>query len=134
MRYLSFISLAFIVLMALACTAETKTLTDEGYKFWADGNYEQSISAYSEAIELDPENAAAYKGRGVTYYFWCSLGNSPSDSCDKALDDFYKVVELKGDRYKPPYEQADLVQIAEGFLVRTYEEIACNLDNKYCGR
>jgi tetratricopeptide (TPR) repeat protein len=135
LQYLVFAILAFVlVLTGIGCTSETETLSDEGYQFDPRSDYEKAINAYSEAIELDPENAEGYRLRGVSYYFLSNLtrmDNPPSDSYDKALDDFYKVVELKGDPHKPLYEQPEVVQIAEGFLVLTYEEIACDLDNKY---
>ena len=38
-----------------------------GNKYYESGHYEKAIAEYSQAIKLDPTNADAYRGRGITY-------------------------------------------------------------------
>ena len=53
------------------------------------GQIEIAIKAYSHAITLNPDNAAAYHNRGVAY--------GKTGDCDPAIEDFNKAIELKSD-------------------------------------
>lgn len=59
---------------------------EDGNANYASGNYQDTIEAYSKAIELDPECVPAYLGRGITHL---SL-----NEFKKALADCGKAIEL----------------------------------------
>ncbi|MGD1152000.1 MAG: tetratricopeptide repeat protein [Syntrophales bacterium] len=59
---------------------------EKGSSLTKSGNYKDAIDAYSQAIELNPENAKAYRNRGVNY---AMLANH-----NKAIKDLNKFVEL----------------------------------------
>lgn len=50
------------------------------------GRYDEAISEYTGAIELDPHLISAYLARGNAYYF--------KDECLSAASDYSKVIEL----------------------------------------
>jgi tetratricopeptide (TPR) repeat protein len=53
------------------------------------GEYDQSIAAYSEVISLDPNHAEAYKGRGYAYY--------SKEDYARARTDWEKVLQINPD-------------------------------------
>ncbi len=53
---------------------------------YTDSTPEQAIADYTEAIELDPDNAMAYNNRGLVYY---NLGD-----LEQAIRDYTKAIEL----------------------------------------
>lgn len=63
---------------------------DLGVRFLDDGNYAESIIAFSAAIEIDPKNPEAYVGRGNAYVF---SGETEEDLAS-AQEDFEKAIEL----------------------------------------
>ena len=38
-----------------------------GNKYYQSDHYEKAIAEYSQAIKLDPNDASAYRRRGITY-------------------------------------------------------------------
>ena len=61
------------------------------------GDLEQAIADFSRAIELEPENATAYRGRGVAY--------NESGDPDQALADFERAIELQPDEATTYYSR-----------------------------
>jgi len=59
---------------------------EKGVKFYP-GNLKEAINAYNKAIQLNPQYAEAYIGRGASYD---DLGNF-----QQAINDFSKAIELK---------------------------------------
>ena len=59
------------------------TFLDRGIMFANQGNYEMAIADFTQAIKLDPNNAAAYCNRGVVY-----------DDYDRAIADFNHAIKL----------------------------------------
>jgi len=57
-----------------------------GNSYVLTSQFDQSISDYSKAIQLNPNNAAAYNNRGAA---WGNKGDQ-----DKALADFNKAIQL----------------------------------------
>ena len=53
---------------------------------WLDGEYDDAIADYNEAIRLDPSNADAHRGRGNAYY---SKGEY-----DRAISDYNEAIRL----------------------------------------
>jgi tetratricopeptide (TPR) repeat protein len=71
-----------------------KEITEKGYefylleaeKFYDMGNYDKVIENLTKAIELNPNEAAAYNNRGNTY--------SDKKEYDKAIADYNEAIEL----------------------------------------
>ncbi|MBI4823391.1 MAG: tetratricopeptide repeat protein [Nitrospirae bacterium] len=59
---------------------------DKGYALAESGNYKEAISAYSKAIELNPELTDAYNNRGIAYK---NLGDY-----QRAINEYNKAIEL----------------------------------------
>lgn len=74
-----------------------KRLMSKGIRYYHKFNekgYEKAIEMFSKAIELDPNNANAYKSRGCCYF---------DTEPDKAIKDLTKAIELKPN-YTKAYE------------------------------
>jgi tetratricopeptide (TPR) repeat protein len=61
-------------------------LVQKGDEFTQQGHYDEAISEYTAAIELDPDLANAYLARGQAYYF--------KDKSLMAVADYSKAIEL----------------------------------------
>ena len=48
-------------------TAESRVATDRGEALTRQGEFDQAIAQYNEALRLDPTNMMAYNGRGWTW-------------------------------------------------------------------
>ena len=59
---------------------------EEGWKFYAAGNYQQAVQSFTDAINIFPRNAYGYFGRGTAY--------SELKEMQNALDDFNKSIEI----------------------------------------
>jgi tetratricopeptide (TPR) repeat protein len=58
----------------------------KGYQQQQQGNYDQAIAAYTEALSMNPGYAAAYNNRGIAYR---NKGHN-----DRAIADFTKLLEI----------------------------------------
>ena len=82
----------FILTIFIGCAATQETKEDaeayynQGNAYEKKGQYNEAISDYTKAIEINPMYADAYYTRGVVYYY--------KKDYEKALDDFYKAQEL----------------------------------------
>ncbi len=107
---------------------------DEGMAEFVDHNYGKSIERLSEAIELDPDFALAFKSRGAAYlrseqveaaiadfntvirmdpanaraYHLRGLAYEKTGDDEKAMNDFNKAIELKADYGAVYYSRANL--------------------------
>ena len=61
-----------------------------GVKYLSEGNFEEAAVAFTAAIEIDPNRADAYLGRGDTYM---AMG-ATQENMALALADFEKALEL----------------------------------------
>jgi tetratricopeptide (TPR) repeat protein len=69
--------------------SETKLASEaveRGNEFLNDGQVDKAITAYSDAIRLDPKSTDAYYGRGNAY--------KRKNDLDKAIADFAEVIRL----------------------------------------
>ena len=62
---------------------------DKGYAYYREGEYEQAIVNYNEALQFDPENAKIYIDRGNAYLKKCDI--------DLDLADSSEVIRAKND-------------------------------------
>jgi tetratricopeptide (TPR) repeat protein len=84
--------LVFLICHVPAMAKTGKELFDNGVRLFKQGQYQKAIDEFSALIKLDPENADAYKNRGVSYM--------KLKKFDMAIKDFQKAEkifpELKG--------------------------------------
>ena len=59
---------------------EAEAAFERGRKSFENGDYDQAIKDYTEAVRLDPNYVAAYSGRGICY--------QKKEKFDKAIKDF----------------------------------------------
>ncbi len=92
----------FIIVMLLPLHVLTITLGDteinnknivdsiewfeKGKSLSRSGHYEDAIVVLNKAIELNPRNAEALNGRGITHYY--------RQQYDKAIDDYTKAIKM----------------------------------------
>ncbi|MEZ4672414.1 MAG: DUF4062 domain-containing protein [Anaerolineae bacterium] len=77
-----------VLLTADAPTAvrSASAFISQGTLFYQQGQLADAITAFTSAIELDPQNAVPYNGRGLTY--------ADLDRLDEALSDYNRAIEL----------------------------------------
>ncbi len=79
---------AFLLFLAVGAQAQTSdTYYQAGLKLYSGQDYAKALLYFSAAIKLDPQNAAAYQGRGNCYY-------AKADYSD-ALQDYRQVQQLR---------------------------------------
>ena len=66
----------------------------KGMAFHKKKDYSEAIAAYTEAIRLEPDNAKAYAYRGGAYIDGLECDRLTEESGAKALDDFYRSIDL----------------------------------------
>jgi lipoprotein NlpI/uncharacterized RDD family membrane protein YckC len=69
-----------------------------GIAYYKKGQYQQAISNYNKAIEINPRYAEAYTNRGVAY--------GEKDQYGKAISDFSKAIEINPRDAKAYYLRA----------------------------
>jgi tetratricopeptide (TPR) repeat protein len=67
---------------------------EAGTAAYQQGQLDDAVTAFSSAIDLDPQNSAAYNGRGLAY--------ADLDRLDEALTDYNRAIELDP-AYPHPY-------------------------------
>jgi tetratricopeptide (TPR) repeat protein len=66
---------------------------NQGEDFFAEGNYDDAIIAFSEAIGLDPEQALAYIGRGDSYVHKITISRTElEENLAKARADYEEAL------------------------------------------
>jgi tetratricopeptide (TPR) repeat protein len=58
----------------------------QGKKFFTAAQYDQAITAFSEALKLNPQSIQAYNNRGIAY---CN-----KNDFDQAISDFSRIIEI----------------------------------------
>ncbi len=71
---------------AAAKMDESEMHSREGLSAFAEGDYEQAIGHFSEAIKLDPDNARALNNRGMSYV--------KAGKYDLAMADYTRALQL----------------------------------------
>ena len=70
-------------------------LYEQGMEFFEDENYEEAITAFTESIDLDDQQAIVYIRRGDSYVRMEALSDADMDAhLTNALNDYEKAIEL----------------------------------------
>ncbi|MBE0570634.1 MAG: tetratricopeptide repeat protein [Ignavibacteriaceae bacterium] len=77
----------------------------KGVSYDEEGKYEQAISEYIKAIEINPDYADAYNNRGVSYY---NLGKN-----ENAISDYTRAINLNP-KYADAYNNRGIVYYDQG--------------------
>ena len=74
--------------MSLISTPTTQVATyyNDGVSYLDLGKYDEAITAFTKAIEIDPKTSAIYYNRGTAYFVL--------EAYQKAIDDYSKAIEL----------------------------------------
>ncbi len=88
------VCLMFMLLMLLLCGCgkqdRWQKQYDLGMQYLTEGNYEEAVVAFTAAIEIEPNQALAYVGRGDAY-----IGSGETDgNLAAALEDYQQALEL----------------------------------------
>ena len=72
---------------------EAHTYYNEGIALYESGDFEQAITRFDKAIEIDPNMAEIYVGRGIAN-FHRTFSNTTMTHFDEAKPDFDRAIEL----------------------------------------
>jgi tetratricopeptide (TPR) repeat protein len=87
MKKILFLINIFLVLNSYAQTKKSQQLNEKSGELFLAGEYNKSIELINEAIELSPNWAQLYNGRGAVYYML--------DKFNLALSDLNKAIGLE---------------------------------------
>ena len=93
-RAYGIIEIIILLILTTACGKNTAERWQEQYdlgmRYLEEENYEEAIVAFTAAIEIDPNYADAYTGRGNAYIF----SGETDEHLAQALSDYQKALEL----------------------------------------
>jgi len=95
MKAINFVAASLVVILLVSCSPtssdEYTKHYEEGLKYYETGEFDKAILSLSTAIDLEPENTAAYLLRGKSYRSIYEY--------EKAFQDTDKVLELDPNHY-----------------------------------
>ncbi len=100
MKLTFWLLIVMVLLLAAGCATKQTDLNEalayanRGIAYGKKGQYDQAISDYNKALEINPRDALAYNNRGLAY-----LRNG---QYDKAWEDVYKAQDL-GHKIQPGF-------------------------------
>ncbi len=103
MQKLSFHILMLALITTVGCATHQPVIksadayNNRGRAYYGKGQYDQAISDYNKAIEINPKHAMAYNNRGVACYF--------KGEYDEAWEDVHKAKSL-GSQVHPGFLKA----------------------------
>ncbi len=80
------IILPIALFFLFSCTKDAAFYVSRGNDYVKKGRYDEAISDYTKALEINPRDASAYVGRGVAYF--------DKGQYDDAISDFTKALEI----------------------------------------
>ncbi len=105
---------ASLVLASCAQPQTAEQHNERGVALFEEGQYEQSITEFNKAIELDPEYAMAYNNRGNACWNKGDL--------DRAIADYGKTIELDPE-YAEAYGNRGFVYYLKGELTKAISDL-----------
>ncbi len=89
----------FLVVISTHCYGQSAvSFFEKGYQQYDEGNYNQAIKLYDQAVALDSENAS--------YYYYRGLCKSMLMQNEKSIADFDTAIELDPDYGEVFFERA----------------------------
>ena len=92
-RFCSFLIIVALIFCLPACAKSAEVQWQEQYdlgvRYLSEGNYEEAIIAFTAAIEIDPNRAEAYVGRGDAYV----ASGETEENLAAALADYEAAME-----------------------------------------
>lgn len=120
--------LALIITMTLTSCASTEERWQEQYdlgiRYLAEGNYEEAIIAFTAAIEIDPNQALAYVGRGDAYI---GFGET-EENLAAAQADYEQAIEMDETLVEAYLGLAD-VYVQQGDMEKALEILRKGLEH-----
>jgi phosphate/phosphite/phosphonate ABC transporter binding protein len=86
---LSPLLLILLAFLLASCGSPAEPYFTDGTAHYENGEYEEAIADFTEAIRADPNHVASYQGRGLAYY---ALGQY-----DQATEDHTEAIRLDAD-------------------------------------
>jgi len=109
-----------LMLFLSACGQNAPTWQEQydlGMRYLSEENYEEAIIAFTAAIEIDPQQALAYVGRGDAY-----MGSGETEeNLSAAQADYEMAIELDGTNAEV------YIKLAEIYLSRENNELAISI-------
>lgn len=122
-RCMKILGALVLALLLVACTVmdggggdSWQEQYDLGVRYLSEGNYEEAIIAFTAAIEIDPNRATAYIGRGDAYV----ASGETEENLAAAQADYERAVELD-DSQAELYRKLSYVYDAMGEPLRSIE-------------
>ncbi len=108
-KTLSFLLLGFLLFLPGVYAGEASTYYNRGNDHLNKGEYEEAISDYTKALEIEPLSADVYANRGLAY---SQIGQN-----DKAISDFNEALEIN-----PQYALAYNSRAVVYYTIREYDK------------
>ena len=86
MKFVFRIIFKMFLILTILFGCEYSTPFNQGVTLLDEGQYDQAIAYFNEALEINPRYADAYDNRGLAYYY--------KGQYDKACSDWRRACEL----------------------------------------
>ena len=112
--------IVMVLLFAAGCATVQTELNDanaynnRGNAYFIEGQYDQAISDYNKALEINPRNANAYSNRGNVYYH--------KGQYDQAISDYNKALEINP-RFAKAYSNRASAYKSIGQYDKAWEDV-----------
>ncbi len=109
-----------VLLLAAGCATMQTDLNDafaynnRGVAYRSKGQYDQAISDFNKALEINPRYARAHYNRGNTYY---QMGRY-----DQAISDYNKALEINP-RHAKAYNNRGVAYESTGQYDKAWEDV-----------
>ncbi len=109
-----FLLLGFLLFLPGAYAGEADTYYNRGNDHLNKGAYEEAISDYTKALEIEPQSADVYANRGLAY---SQIGRN-----DKAISDFNEALEINP-QYALAYNSRAVVYYTIGEYDKAWRDV-----------
>jgi len=94
MKKYVFFMFAVIIFGCTGNNDDAQSLINEGGSLFQKGNYDAAILKYSEALQIDPDNAVGHNLLGMAYRFKFNQTGA-QEFKDKEIDSFKKAIAFE---------------------------------------
>lgn len=120
------------VLLLCACSSQQTKYQEQydlGIKYLSEGNYEEAIIAFKQAIEIDAKQAAAYVGCGDSYVGLAGqvINDEQREAYyNKAAEDYQKAIDLGDKASVEKLQKVQLLMSSQEYLKALYASFAAD--------